>query len=184
MVVLRQPKRKERLLSPVWGRLQYWSQIHQYVGVAIHVEAQKINQIQRWNKSLRPEDVQELERLRQDSHRVVRERRYYAIHTSLESIRKTQLYRTLPHEVGHYVDYLESVEQPARGNIDEELRLSDLYWNKSNKDKEAFAHQYATHFYEQWKERGDIPFERILDEKMLEAEGLDLSWFVQSKNPI
>jgi hypothetical protein len=30
LVVLRQPKRKERILSPVWGRLQYWSDIQQY----------------------------------------------------------------------------------------------------------------------------------------------------------
>jgi hypothetical protein len=113
LVVLRQPKRKECLLNPVWGRLQYWSEIHSYTGVAIHLEAQPINLVLRWRKSLSPDDTQELERLIADGHQVVSERRYYEIHTSSESIRNTQLYRTLPHEVGHYVDYLESVEQLA-----------------------------------------------------------------------
>lgn len=178
LIVLRQPKRKQRRLSPVWGRLQYWSEIHQYKGVAIHIEAQIIDGFQLWRKSLSPDDAQELERLIQDGHSCVSERRYHVVYTCLESIRATQLYRTLPHEVGHYVDYLESVIEPAGEDIDEEERLSDLYWTKSNKDKEAFAHRYATEFWVREKKAGHIPFERILDEKKILSENLHLSWFI------
>ncbi|WP_190343156.1 hypothetical protein [Leptolyngbya sp. FACHB-36] len=175
LVVLRQPKRKERLLSPVWGRLQYWSEIHQYTGVAIHLEAQPVETVQRWSKSLTPDEIQELERLAQDGHRVVSERRYYAVHTSLESNRSTQLYRTLPHEVGHYVDYLESVQDDEN---------NDLYWSKPDQEKEAFAHRYATQFWEREKVAGHVPFERILNEEKLVAEGLALSWFTPSSNSV
>ncbi|BAZ13404.1 hypothetical protein NIES4071_52430 [Calothrix sp. NIES-4071] len=177
LIVLRQPKRKQRLLRPVWGRLQYWSEINQYTGVAIHLEAQLINGVQRWHRSLTPDDAQELERLGQDGHQIIPERRYYQLYTSLESIRNTQLYRTLPHEVGHHVDYFESVEKHATEDADEREQLIDLYWSKPEKDKEAFAHRYATEFCEREKKAGHIPFERILNEDTLVAEGLEISWF-------
>jgi hypothetical protein len=171
LVVLRQPKRKERLLNPIWGRIQYWSKISSYTGVAIHLEAQEINRVQRWHRSLSPDDSQELERLIEDGHRVVSERRYHLLHTSLESTRNTQLYRTLPHEVGHYVDYQES-EQEAMG--------LDLYWSKTSKDKEAFAHRYATEFWKREKKAGTLPFERIVNEERFVTEGLSLSWFTSA----
>jgi hypothetical protein len=172
LIVLRQPKRKERILEPVWGRLQYRSQIQQYTGVAIHLEAQPIDRVQRWRKSLSPEDIQELDRLVRDGHQVISERRYYAIYTNLESIRATQLYRTLPHEIGHYVDYLNSVKDTGD---------NDLFWSKPSKDKEAFAHRYATEFWEREKVSGCIPFDRILNEEKLITEGLMLSWFISEK---
>lgn len=170
LVVLRQPKRKEYLLEPVWGRLQYWSELRQYSGVAIHLEAQQVDWVRRWRKSLCPDDVQELERLAQDGHQVISERRHYAIHTSLETIRATQLYRTLPHEVGHRVDYL---------NFEETAEDALLYWSKPTKDKEAFAHRYATEFWKRERAAGHIPFDRILNEEELIAEGLAVSWFTQ-----
>jgi hypothetical protein len=51
------------------------------------------------------------------------------------------------------------------------------YDSKSSFDKEAFAHQYATQFFEQHNKTGSLPFERILNEKVIAAEGLELSWF-------
>ncbi len=45
LIVLRQPKRKERILQPVWGRLRYWAEIQHYSGVAIHIEAQAVDGI-------------------------------------------------------------------------------------------------------------------------------------------
>jgi hypothetical protein len=170
LVVLRQPKRKERILNRVWGRLQYWSEIHRYTGVAIHLEAQPVGAVLRWRKSLSLDDTQELARLEQDGHRLVSERRYYAVHTTLESNRNTQLYRTLPHEVGHYVDYVQSL----KGDADD-----DLYWHKPTQDKEAFAHRYAADFCQRAKTAGHIPFDRIVDQEMLVAEGLSLAWFMQ-----
>ncbi|MBF2029096.1 MAG: hypothetical protein IGS48_20440 [Oscillatoriales cyanobacterium C42_A2020_001] len=173
-VVLRQPKRKEYLLESVWGRMCYWVEIHQYSGVAIYLEAQPINEIKRWRKSLLPDDVRELERLAQDGHQVIVERRHYAVYTNLESVRATQLYRTLPHEVGHYVDYLHF----------EEGGEEELFWSKPSKDKEAFAHRYATEFWEREKAAGKIPFERTLNEEALTAEGLAPFWFTSPSTQI
>jgi hypothetical protein len=169
LLVLRQPKHKEYLLCPVWGRLQYWSKIRQYAGVAIYLDAQPVETVFRWHKSLCPDDLQELERLVQDGHRVISERRYYAIYTDLESTRNTQLYRTLLHEVGHYVDYFKSVQKDE---------TSDVYWSKPGDEKEAFAHRYADQFCEKKRKAGHIPFERILNEERIVADGLALSWFV------
>lgn len=173
LIVLRQPKRKERILQPVWGRLCYWAEIQQYSGVAIHLEAQRIDGIGYWEKSLSPDDVQELERLIADGHQVTSESRRYVMRMSSDSIRTTQLYTTLPHEVGHYVDYLLSTD----GEDD-----SELFWSKPSKDKEDFAHRYAREFFEREKEAGNIPFQRKLDETALLAEGLSVSWFTPHNN--
>jgi hypothetical protein len=173
LIVLRQPKRKERILEPVWGRLYYWAEIRQYSGVAIHLEAQRIDDIFHWKKSLCSEAVQELERLIEDGHQVTSESRQYVIQMNVDSTRATQLYRTLPHEVGHYVDYLLSADEEGG---------SDLFWSKPSKDKEDFAHRYAREFVEREKEAGNIPFQRQLDQAGLLAEGLSISWFAPSKN--
>jgi hypothetical protein len=173
LIVLRQPKRKERILSPVWGRLQYYSEIQQYSGVAIHIEAQLVNSVIYWKRSLSLDNAQELERLVEDGHQIISERRHYAIYMTSESIRATQLYRTLPHEVGHYVDYLKTIK---------EEKDSELFWSKPNQDKEAFAHRYATEFWDREKRVGKIPFQRILSEESLTNEGLSMSWFAQDDN--
>jgi hypothetical protein len=175
LIVLRQPKRKERILDLVWGRLRYWTEIQQYSGVAIHIEAQAVDGISYWSKSLVPEDFQELERLEEDGHQIISEARRYVIQMTAESIRATQLYRTLPHEIGHYVDYLL--------NTDEEGDC-DLFWSKPSKDKEDFAHRYAREFVEREKKAGNIPFQRKFDESALLAEGLSVSWFTQHNNPV
>jgi hypothetical protein len=175
LIVLRQPKRKERILQPVWGRLRYWTEIQQYSGVAIHLEAQRIDGIGYWEKSLSPDEVQELERLIADGHQVTSESRRYVMRMNADSIRTTQLYTTLPHEVGHYVDYLLNTDE--EGN-------SDLFWSKPSKDKEDFAHRYAREFVEREKKTGNIPFQQKLDEAalLLLAEGLSVSWFTQHNN--
>lgn len=175
LIVLRQPKRKERILNLVWGQLRYWTEIQHYSGVAIHIEAQAVDGISCWGKSLAPDDFQELERLEEDGHQVISEARRYVIQMTAESIRATQLYRTLPHEVGHYVDYLLSKDEEGD---------SDLFWSKPSKDKEDFAHRYAREFIEREKKAGNIPFQRKLDESALLAEGLSVSWFTQHNNPV
>lgn len=175
LIVLRQPKRKERILQPVWGRLLYWTEIQRYSGVAVHIEAQAVDGISYWSKSLAPENFQELERLEEDGHQVISEARRYVIQMTAESIRATQLYRTLPHEVGHYVDYLLNMDK--EGN-------SDLFWSKPSKDKEDFAHRYAREFVEREKKAGNIPFQRKFDKSSLIAEGLSVSWFTQHNNPV
>lgn len=39
-----------------------------------------------------------------DGHHVVRDRRCWNIRPNVASIRNTQLYRTVLHEIGHFVD--------------------------------------------------------------------------------
>jgi hypothetical protein len=177
LIVLRQPKRKEQIMCPVWGRLQYWSEIKGYAGPAIYLEAQPLNNTIRWPKSLCVEDSRELERLIADGHHIVSDRRYHTIHNNLESTRFTQLYRTLPHEIAHCIDYFESVKKPSNGDLDKEIRLKAIYNSKPSFDKETFAHRYATQFFEQQKKAGLLPFARILDETVMAAERLELSWF-------
>jgi len=146
MIVLRQPKKKERILSPVWGRLRYWSSIEIYSGPAIHLEAQHLKVKTRWQKSLRPDQDIELKRLENDGHTITSDKRYFYVESSIDSIRNTQLYRTLPHEIGHYVDYVQSVPEPDVDNIDEWSQLYKIYDSKPIKDKECFAHRYATDY--------------------------------------
>ena len=177
LIILRQPKRKERILNPVWGRLQYWSEIGQYSGPAIHLDAQLTHAAYRWHKSLTPDQAIELARLEQDGHQIKTDRRYHHITSDLEAVRCTQLYRTLPHEIGHYVDYLESVIIPAGKNSIKRQQLDDWYRSKPPKDKEDFAHRYATEFAAQQVQVGNLPFSRVLDLDQLAKAGLDPAWF-------
>ena len=177
LIVLRQPKRKEVILNPVWGRLQYWTQIEQYSGPAIHLEAQPRHLKFRWRKSLSPDQAVELERLQEDGHHVRSDRRYHYIESTPEAIRHTQLYRTLPHEIGHYVDYLDHVIRPANQNSDTFEELERLYWTKPTHDKEQFAHRYATQFVEHHLNQGNIPFEGSHKTNVLTQENLSPEWF-------
>ena len=177
MIVLRQPKKKEQILSSVWGRLRYCSDIDQYSGPAVHLEAQPKNRTIRWSKSLAPDEVLELKRLERDGHKIKSDRRYYYITGNLESVRNTQLFRTLPHEIGHYVDYLESVEIPSGDDYEVWKQLDSLYDTKPSKDKEDFAHRYATEFFEYQNRRGELPFERMFNPKALRENSLDPTWF-------
>lgn len=68
-VVLRQPRRKERILSLVWGRLVFFAEIGRHRGAMIVLEATDLSR-QRWPRSLGPSDQAELEWLRTDGHTV------------------------------------------------------------------------------------------------------------------
>ncbi|MDD9947009.1 MAG: hypothetical protein OXU20_38555, partial [Myxococcales bacterium] len=64
------------------------------------------------------------------------------------TVRNTQLYRTLPHEVGHYVQYHQDVESRAGDDLDEWGRLNDAYFSRPQREREDFAHRYADNFRE------------------------------------
>ena len=102
-LVLRQPTRKQRILSSVWGRLAYFATFPSAEGPAVVLEAQQPGGTFKWPRSLRPDDADEIERIQQDGHEVTLGRGFWTVRTRLESIRATQLFRTLPHEVGHDV---------------------------------------------------------------------------------
>jgi len=163
LIVLRQPKRKEETLQPVWGRLIYSYEFEGKYMPAIIVEAIDFTNKFKWSRSLQPEAQRELERLRADGHRIVEEKRNYVATYELENVRNTQLYRTIPHEFGHYVHYLNLVELPGHEDEDYEVwqQRSDAYFNLNSLDKEAFAHRYADKLRSRLVELGVIPFGRI-----------------------
>lgn len=163
LIVLRQPKRKEEILASVWGRAVFWVEIGKHEGPAILLEAFDPSKPIRWSRSLTPDDRQELERLREDGHQVTTNSRAHIVRPTLETIRATQLYRTLLHEIGHHVDYRRSG--------------CDAWDAKSSLDKEKFAHHFADLKRQQLIEQGVIPFPRIFDPGSLKSEGLTLSDF-------
>lgn len=116
----------------------------------------------RWSKSLTPDRQQELERLRADGHEIITTKHGHKINVSLESIRATQLYRTLLHEIGHIVD------------IDRDPFAFD---RKSSLEKETFAHQYADKLRERLVRSGTIPFARMFDPEIIVRDGLSVSEF-------
>jgi len=179
LIVLRQPKRKERILAPSWGRLVYWARIGAHSGPAIYLEAQNPTIPLKWTRSLTPDQSIELERLRADGHHIDSDRRSHVIHTSHDSIRCTQLYRTLPHEIGHHVDFLSKVERPKNTTDYGWITLNQLYHSRAAREKEDFANRYADDFREQMAQEGILPFPRITDSKLMRTQGLDPSWFVE-----
>lgn len=163
-IVLRQPTRKQSILSAVWGRLVYWANIGRHSGPTIILEAQDPTTPIRLSHSLGPAEVAELRRLEEDGHRITQTKRHYLIETTLEATRATQLYRTLPHEVGHYAHFIINVRQRWMNteDLDEKARLEDAYWAKPQQEKEAFAQRYADELRDKLKKSGLIPFERLL----------------------
>jgi hypothetical protein len=180
--VLRQPKRKEQILAPVWGRLIYEAEYGDWVG-AVRLEAQNLAKPIRWSRSLDPETSRELDRLRLDGHRIVSTRREFHIEITLESARANQLYRTLLHEIGHRVDWLDSVKRRAARAKRPEQEFERLYFARPQSERENSAHHYADELAEQLRESGVIPFERQLSAESLEKDDLRLAEFVTAEGP-
>jgi hypothetical protein len=176
-LALRQPTRKQRILSSVWGRLGYFATFPEAEGPAIILEAQLAAGKFEWPRSLNPENAEEIERLRQDGHEVTLGRRFWTVRTRLESTRVTQLFRTLPHEVGHYVHYDREVRQRAAGNPNDLVRLQNAYFQRPHRERDAFAHRYAREFVEKWTRERRVPFERLVDKPRMKRQGLKLAWF-------
>jgi hypothetical protein len=161
--VLRQPKRKEQILAPVWGRIAYGTSIGRpqtgwIRGPIILLEATKPNSIWRHPKSLSPGSAIELERLAEDGHQLTMIRSHIRVESSLAAIRATQLYRTIPHELGHLVDYTTRVPDNARNW----LELEDRFWSRPSQERESFAHRYADEFRSRMFSAGALPFPRLL----------------------
>lgn len=175
LIVLRQPKRKEENLKPVWGRLAYYAQIKGHNGSAIILESFDFDSSIKWSKSLDVEDRKEFERLQNDGHKMIENKRDFTILTTISGFRNTQLYRTFIHEVGHYVQYLEKVYQPSLK--DEEHDFWEDYSKITRQEKETFAHSYAERTAKELRSKGLIPFNRILNETSIKAEHLNLSDF-------
>lgn len=190
-VVLRQPRRKEQTLASVWGRLAYFAELVNrrgdvlYSGPAIVIEAVNPTEPLKFGKSLSLDDAAELGRLRSDGHELRTGDRSHTIEPTLETCRATQLYRTMLHELGHWVDFLEKVQRPSAAlGADEEGDgyggLLDRYHSRPSREKERFAHDYAVRLRKHLVEIRAIPFDRELDRDQLMKDGLRVQDFVFS----
>ena len=184
-IVLRQPKRKEEVLQPVWGRMAYWSNVGRpqegsVAGPVVFLDAG--DPFRSWvrGKPGGPADAAELERLAADGHVISSFGSRLRIQSSLESRRATQLYRTLPHEIGHLVDWVTKVpeEDETKGiSFTRHWELDDAFWSRPSQEREAFAHRYADEFRARLATSGRIPFSRI---ESWSEDGLRSSDFVFS----
>ncbi|HEY8957591.1 hypothetical protein [Chitinophaga sp.] len=160
LIVLRQPKRKESILSGVWGRLIYSYEFEDDFYPAVILEAFEDNGKLKWPRGLGPDDQQELLRLRGDGHSFIESKRGYTALLEARNVRNTQLYRTLLHEFGHYVHYLKMVKAFNDDAANEEQREKE-YLHLPKDVKEKFAHQYANKLREQLLQQNLIPFEPL-----------------------
>lgn len=160
LIILRQPKRKEEILSPVWGRLIYSYEFENDYFPAVILDAIDTEKKLFWPKKQTIEDQKEFERLKADGHLFIETKRNFIAEFKPEFVRNTQLYRTLPHEFGHYVHYLEVVEKPGNDeeDYDEKEKRMDLYFSLPKSEKETFAHKYADTLKAKLINENIIPF--------------------------
>lgn len=151
IVAFRQPTRNQESLNSVWGRLYYHAEFEAHEGPAIIIEATDLSRPVRWSRKMKLEFQFELERLRDDGHRFEEDRRGYTIHRTEISVRHTILYRTLLHEVGHWVDWLTKGSRPPDGD-------PEKYFARPASEREAFAHAYADRLAGSLRREGVIPF--------------------------
>lgn len=171
-IVLRQPKRKEETLSPTWGRLVYTYEFENEYFPAVILDAVDFTKQFKWTNKLSIDSQKELERLKEDGHKIENDGRHYIAEYKIENVRNTQLYRTLPHEFGHYVqfldfverDYLEYIEYTDSEYDDSEFENFDKrkeeYFKISKSEKEKFAHKYADNLKTELTMKNIIPFEQ------------------------
>lgn len=177
LFLFRHPTRKQRLLEPVWGRFLYYACPEKYQSSAICFESQTLAPF-RWSKSIDPERARELERLRGDGHSIVHTQRSLEIHRTAELVRSTTLFRTALHEVGHYVDWLQSVLNVDRETDEEDEAIRRAFDTKTPAMQEDFAHRYAATVAARLKSSGHLPFEVQWDPAAMESCGISRHWFV------
>lgn len=163
LIIFRQPKRKEAIISPVWGRLIYSYEFEKDYFPAIIIEAIDYSKKLTWEKSQPPDSQKEFNRLKKDGHLFEENKKNFTAYFELKNVRNTQLYRTVPHEFGHYVQYCRCVESGAAENEDFEdwNKRDKIYQNIPVTEKEKFAYQYAEQFIERLQKEELIPFDLI-----------------------
>ena len=133
-VVLRQPKRKEEILSPVWGRYIPFFEFKDEAGSAIILESLDLTKPLRWKKPLSAHWMEQVEKLRKQGHTVTESDRVFEIASTTEAVRETQLFETLPHEVGHHVHAC----------------VDEAFHQRTTREKEDYAEKYAREFIEKF----------------------------------
>lgn len=153
----RQPTRKQAIHAGVWGRLGYLADFGRFSGPSILLEAQPVNLTYNLENNLSAYWMRELRLLEQEGHHVRLMKRHFAVQSPAEAIRNTQLFRTLLHEIGHYVDYLEKVVQPAEAP-DSPDDLQDRYFARPKMEGERFAEKYSASLRDELRLKGIVPF--------------------------
>ena len=179
-IVLRQPHRKQQTLSAVWGRLDYAMELvdergrELYTGPAIILEAINPNEPIKFGKSLSIDATAEFERLKSDGHHVRVGSKNNTLESTLESCRATQLYRTLPHELGHWVDFLTKVEYRAGigASAEEYEQLLERFHARPDREREDFAHSYALKLSQKLYAAAAAPFPRQINRDQVLEDGL------------
>jgi hypothetical protein len=151
LVVLRQPTRKEDVLSPAWGRIHWCVEFHGYTGPAITLDAVDFDRPHlRWPRSLSPEDERDLRRLRRAGFSIAETKRGYDILLTREHVRRWLLTQTVPHEVGHWVDYRKRVLDPLGAvtawdahHHDSYNDLAERWRQRPERECEQYANRYA-----------------------------------------
>ena len=173
-IIFRQPKRKEEIHNPAWGRLVYYYEFEGEYFPAIILEAIDLTHKLIWKKKLSLEEQQEFARLNADGHAFVTGKKFHEANYELEAIRATQLYRTLPHEFGHYAHYLKIVGLEQDDEAFEDWEKRSHYYNKlPTSEKEQFAHRYADTLKKNFTEKGLIPFPKRISPHLLHQDGLE-----------
>lgn len=139
-IVLRQPKRKEEILSLVWGRYTCCFEFKNEFESAIILETMDLTRVLRWKKPLCACDVKELNLLRAENHLISETAKHFEIRSTLESVRQTQLLRTLPHEIGHHVHW----------------KRDESFNQLPKREKEKFAEKYAREWLKKFASGFDI----------------------------
>jgi hypothetical protein len=178
LIIFRQPTRKQATISPVWGRLRYFMEIGRHRGAALILEAgASKGALQRFPRKMQVDDEAELERFQANGQKIIEDRRSISVVLDMAAQREVQLFRTVLHEVGHQVDYLEKVERPYDVEDSERSDLWERYWQRPSREREVFAHSYADRVGTALRNEGRIPFARIDAEERLLGLGLRPSDF-------
>ncbi|MEM7426516.1 MAG: hypothetical protein AAF441_10495 [Pseudomonadota bacterium] len=160
-LVFRQPTRKQVSRCPVWGRLQYLAMIGSFIGPAVLLEAQEVGAKIKWGRKLNVEDQAELERLKSDGHDIQETSRGWIFTLSEQSIRQTLLYRTLLHEIGHWVHYETEVLWDRALDVEQPDGHADIFFARPSRELEQFAHAYAAKTGKRLKDAGHVPFDPL-----------------------
>jgi hypothetical protein len=130
-VVFQQLSRKERMVAPRWGHLSFNEEGDD---ATLFLASALPGDVLLWGTSLVPADVTELDRLKSEGHQVQLTERGWEVSSTVASARLTQLQRTVPHEVGHWVDNRAAL---VKGRA-----------KPSHATKEAAAEQYAIRMHD------------------------------------
>ena len=162
LLVMRQPTRKQELMNGIWGRCVFDARFGSRKGPGIMLESIDLMGRYRWSGKLYLHDQAELTRLSKDGHKIIRERRGTTIKMTARSVRNTILFRTLLHEVGHWVDWKQRVLNVKASPHDPERKmLETAYFARANLEREQFAHSYAEQYAARLRASGAIPFETL-----------------------